>query len=465
MNTKGKYGRLIKNFVVFGIGAFSSKILVFLLMPLYTRILTNSEYGVVDLITSTANLLIPFITLGIVQAVIRFGLDKNIKKSDVFTTGILATVGGFIILLCFLPLIMTFDSVSAYTVLIYVFIFFSSIRQLSSQFVRARGYVKLYTIDGCISTVTTCLFTALYLAVFRWGINGYIAAIITADVLSTIFLFVMADLKKYFKPKGLNRSVVAGMIRYSIPMIPNTIFWWITTNSDRYMVTAYLGTGVNGLYAVANKMPSIIMVLSSIFTEAWQISAMEDSTPHERNKFFTTIFQSYQSIVFMIASGLIMTCQILIKILTGKDFHAAWEYVPFLMMATAFSCLVSFLSSVYMVEKKSGQSMITTFAGAVINIVLNFALIPYMGANGAAFATFASYFVVLFVRLLTTRKFIKIDPNMPKLLASTAVLLIQSYVIIAQMPYWIAIEIFLFCLVAVMNGGCVVRSIRKLLKK
>ena len=84
-----KYKRLISNTVIFAIGTFSSKVLVFLLMPLYTRVLTDAEYGVTDLIVQTGNLLLPLVSLGIINAVIRFGLDRQVRKSDVFLKNII----------------------------------------------------------------------------------------------------------------------------------------------------------------------------------------------------------------------------------------------------------------------------------------------------------------------------------------------------------------------------------------
>lgn len=99
-----KYKKLISNTVIFAIGTFSSKVLVFLLMPLYTTVLSNEEYGVTDLLVQTGNLLLPLVSLGIVNAVVRFGLDKSVRKTDVFSTGLLTIFCGFGALLAFWPL-------------------------------------------------------------------------------------------------------------------------------------------------------------------------------------------------------------------------------------------------------------------------------------------------------------------------------------------------------------------------
>lgn len=84
MILSNKYRNLAQNTVIFAIGTFSSKLLVFIMMPIYTRALSTAEYGTVDLIQQISNLLVPIVTLGVTNALIRFGLDKSFRKNDVF---------------------------------------------------------------------------------------------------------------------------------------------------------------------------------------------------------------------------------------------------------------------------------------------------------------------------------------------------------------------------------------------
>jgi O-antigen/teichoic acid export membrane protein len=460
-----KYKKLIYNTFIFGIGTFSSKILVFLLLPLYTRVLTNADYGVVDLIVQTSNLLIPIISMGIANGVIRYGLDKSYKKSDVFTTGLITILAGFLIFLLFEPLISKIKYISEYSDIIYFYVLMSSLRSLCSQFVRSKNMVKLYAFDGVLSTITTTSITILFLVKLKLGVNGYLLAIILSDFLSSVFLIITAKLYKYVKFNFKNKFLPKEMILYSIPLIPTTIFWWITNVSDRFIVAYMLGTEANGLYAISYKIPTIITLISSIFTEAWQISAVGEKSIDEREKFFTNVFKSYASIIFIAASALILFVKVITKLLVSNSFYPSWQYVPFLVMATSYSCLVNFLGSIYFVEKKSNLSLITTLVGAIINIILNFILIPKLGINGASFATFISFSSVFILRALNTRKFIKIKWNCNKLILNTFLLLIQSLIMIFEIPYWIIFEITIFIIMSLINTKDVLKSIRKLLKR
>lgn len=459
-----KYKKLIYNTLIFGIGTFSSKLLVFFLLPLYTRVLTKSDYGLVDLIIQSSNLLIPIVSVGITNAVIRFGLDRSVNKSSVFTTGLATILCGFSIFLLLEPLVSKIQFISEYLILIYAFVLMSSLRSLCSQFIRAKNMVRLYAFDGIISSITTTSLTIIFLVVLRFGIYGYVAAIILSDFLSSAFLFLSARLYRYINFNIKDKSIPASMIKYSVPLIPTTIFWWITNVSDRFIVAHMLGTVANGLYAIAYKIPTIVTLVSSIFIEAWQLSAVSEKNTTEQERFFTNVFKSYSSLVFIAASTLILLLKIITRILVSESFYESWRYVPFLVMATSFSCLVNFLGSIYFVEKKSNITLVTTFIGAVLNVFLNFMLIPKFGVNGASFATFVSFAAVFVIRALNSRKYIKINYNPRRLETNTIFLLLQSFIMIFEVPLWPMYEALIWFLIILINSGEILMSSKKLLR-
>ena len=425
-----KYWKLISNTLIFAIGTFSSKVLVFFLMPLYTSVLSEAEYGTVDLMVQIGNFLLPLVSCGIINGIIRFGLDKYYKKKDVFTTGFVTILG--------------------------------SLRSLCSQFVRAKGYVKLYALDGLLSTATTIFFNVLYLVVLKWGINGYILAMVSADTLSTIFLFYIAGLRRYLHLRGLNRRTSKEMLRYSIPLIPNSIFWWVNNMASRYLIAFFLGEELNGLFAVSNKIPTVIVLMSNIFMDAWQMSAVSD-VPQKRAQFFSRVFLCYQALLCTAASGLILFSKVITSILVADSYYSSWKYIPLLLISTIFSCMSTFLGSVYMVEKKSMLNFITTGAGAVLNVVLNLLFIPSMKVNGAALATLISYMVVFVLRAIDTHRFIPMRFSPTRLVFNTVVLLAQAVIMIFEIKGWILFEVALTLLMIIANLSALWATARKVL--
>lgn len=459
-----KYKKLISNTLIFAIGTFSSKVLVFLLMPFYTRVLTRGELGTADLIVQTSNLIIPIVSVGLSNAIIRFGLDHAVDKRDVFTGGITILGCGYALFLVLRPLLMLIPMIDEHTHLIYLYVLTSCLRSLCSQFVRAREYVRLYAFDGVLSTVMVILFNVLFLVVFDLGITGYVIATICSDFLSACFLFFIAGLHRFIRYNGIHWRVVLDMLRFAVPLIPANVFWWITNVSDRYFVTYLLSSDENGLYAMAYKIPTMIILVSGIFTDAWQMSAITENG-NGRDRFFTNVASAYQAVIFTAGSGLILFTKLLGKIFWAPAFYDAWRYVPFLVLATVFSCFVTFLGSIYLAEKRSVATLVTTIAGAVLNVILNFLLIPNYGVNGAAFATFMSYFTVFALRAVDTRRFIKIHWNLPKLMSNVAVLLVQSWIMLQSKPGWIFPVAGLCALMIAMNFRLLLTNLQKLLSR
>lgn len=431
-----KYKKLAANTVIFAISKFSSSVLSFLLMPYVTAKLVSSDYSTADLIQQTANVLIPIVFLQINSAALRFALDKDSDKTSVFTVGLRTTIEGFLVFLIFyypITLIRLNDTpLGDYAPLIYVFVLVSGTRQLCQQFVRGCGYVKLYAFDGILATATTLLFNLLFLGPFNWGVYGYVIAIIASDACSIIFLFIGAKLWKNVTFKRLPSNARKEMLKYSIPMVPSIILWWITNVSDRYMVTYFVGASENGLYTAASKIPNFVILFSTVFIDAWQLSAVDEYDSDSREAFFTKVFRVYSGGIFVVASALIFFCRIITKILVDDSYFNSWKFVPVLIIATSFSCLVNFLASVYMAEKKSFMGMVTALSGAITNIVLNFVLIPIMGATGAAVATVVSFVVVFVFRGFNTNKYVKIDFKLPVLISETVIIVAQCAIMIVM---------------------------------
>ncbi len=429
-----KYKKLATNTIIFAIGTFSSKVLSFLLMPYVTRMLVTGDYGTADLVQQTANVLIPIVFLQINSAALRFALDKDSDKAEVFTVGVRTTLRGFVVFLLLAYPISLINingfKIKDYIVLLYAFVLVSGFRQLCQQFVRGCGRVKTFAVDGILATGTTLLFNLLFLGPLKWGVNGYILAIIASDLCSVLFLTVSCKLWKNIKLKGVRKSATMEMLRYSIPMMPSIILWWIINVSDRYMVTGFIGTAETGLYTAASKIPNFVVMFSSIFIDAWQLSAVDEYNNDGTEDFFTKVFRVYSGGIFAVSAGLIVFCQLLTKILVAPSYYDSWQYVPILIMGTAISCHVNFLASVYMAEKKNVMAMVTAFAGAATNVALNLLLIPSIGAIGAAIATAISFIVAFVARGIDARRFLHIHYNTPLILLEMALLAAQSGVLL-----------------------------------
>jgi O-antigen/teichoic acid export membrane protein len=241
------------------------------------------------------------------------------------------------------------------------------------------------------------------------------------------------------------------MLRYCLPLIPASLFWWVTNVSDRYMVTYIIDETANGLYSVSYKIPTLINLLSSIFMEAWHMSAISEKDSPQRSAFFSKVFRAYSSLLFCAGSFLTLSCRFFMRYLVADSYFIAWRYIPVLILATVFCCFANFLNSVYVVERKSTLSLLTVMAGALANIILNLILIPWMGVMGAAVATMLSYLVVFALRIWSTRSMIKLQINYPNMGINTIIIIVQAVLMLCQVPYTLLWSVLLFVVLGLLN--------------
>lgn len=434
---ENKYKRLVSNTALFAISQFSSRLLFFVMAPLFTYWFDTPEMvGTKELLNQFANFSIPIVSLGISNAVIRFGLDKGINKRQVYTNGFVAIGMGFVVLLAVSPLLVRVSWFKDYIILLWIYVAVSCLRTLNCQFVRARQLNRLYAVDGIVCTVVTCLFYVLFLRVLNLGPMGYLLAVICADGFSSLFLFFTANLWRYIDFRG-TRGLLPQMLRYSLPLVPASIFWWVMNASDLMFVAAMLPDGElqTGIYGSSYKLPTVLTIVSTIFTEAWQISAFTDGTESQRESFFTRVFGAYQSLMFLAGAGLILIAKPFMN-LFQESFRVGWKYIPLLVVATIFSSLSNFLNSIYMVEKRSGLSLYTMAAGAVLNCILNFLLIPIWQVYGAVIATVVSYLLVFVLRAVNVRGLLRMEYSPLKLCVNCAILVLESLLMLYEIGGW-----------------------------
>ena len=458
-----KYKTLLSNTFLISLGTFGSKLLTFVMVRFYTGVLTPADYGTADLIMQTANLLLPLVSLGITNGVFRFALDRKEQRRSIFTIGFYTILLGSLILLAALPLLSNSDSLREYTLLIGVYTLASCLHSLCAQYIRAEGKTALFAVQGIINTALVIGFNITFLLVFRMGVFGYVMSVVAADGICTLFLVLREKLWKLWLPKPEGQLWNA-MLRYSIPLIPATIFWWITSVSDRYMVAYFLGTDANGLYAVACKIPTVLTLLSTIFMEAWQFSAIQEATGDREVhiRFYTQVWSAFLAVMVMAGSVIIVLCRLEIRILSTQQYYEAWKYIPTLSMAMVFSAFSSFMGSVYVVTEKSRLSLWTALWSALANIFLNFLLIPRIGIQGAAIATLASYVLCFVIRAVTSRRLIPFTLFTPRLIGSGLLLGIQSLLCFTANPGAPFFQMACLLLLLVLNRKPFVLTIQQL---
>ena len=429
--------RLFGNTVIFTVGKFVSKLLVFFMMPLYTACLSEAQYSTADLITQLANLLIPLACLGINEGIFRNAAAKEGDKEAFFSSGV-AILGfstlGFLVLS---PLLLLLEYFASYVWLIVVFVLCSNFHSVCAQYVCAIGKTKTFAAQGILNTALNIAFNLLFLLGFGMKIEGYVLSVVCADFVTTLVLILTCRLWRSFSVKKISKPLMGEMLRFSLPLIPTTVFWWITGVSDRYLVARMRSDAENGLYAAAYKIPTLLTYMVSVFNEAWRLSAVKESNDEgECAAFFGKVFRYYVAVVFVGGAFLIAFAKVCSIVLFADSYYEAWLYVPILVVATVFTSFDTFLATAYFTKKKTMVSFYTSMLGAVLNIALNLLWIPSWGAVGASLATFISYFAVFVLRAATMHRYIRFNLQIPKITVNTVLLAGMVVIMMLQPTMW-----------------------------
>ncbi|MBQ7917419.1 MAG: flippase [Clostridia bacterium] len=429
INGEKRSSFLLNNTIIFAVSIFGTKILSFFLLPLYTNVLTTTQYGQIDL-TTTINSLLPFfLTLCISDAVLRFVMEKKEDQKKILTYAMKIIGIGTLILtiglgVCFVTNII--NSSNKYYLFLVLLFPLDAFRTLFSSFLKGIEKTKDILIESLISTFLTLTLTIITVVVLKWGVFGYLGSSVLGLVFGCLYYYlrIRKETGKLIEP-GIAAELKRQMILYSLPLILNGLSWWINASSDKFIINMFWGESENGIYSVAGKVASILTMVTNIFAQAWTLSSIKSCQDDDYGDFFSNIYNSYNALLLIGASFLILINQPLSKFLFAKDFFIANESSSILVVSIIFNSLASFLSGAFSAFKNNRVLAISTIISAVINIGLNFLLIPKLGCVGAATATVISFIVLWLLRLYFAKKYIKIKSNFILNIFSYILILIQ----------------------------------------
>lgn len=405
-----KKKQLAKNTIIIFFGRVCTQLISFFLLPLYTSYLNTSEYGIVDLIQTYVTLLVPVITLELEMSIFRYLVDarsseKNTNKLISNNFFVLAVSLGifsimYIIVSCFINI--PFKWLILVDIIVCV---------LSGNFLQvARGFGRTldYSISCILTGLTTVISNIILICFIKMGASGMIISMALANGICSLYLFFRLKLYSKINFKNVDFKLLKDMYKYSIPLIPNGISWWIVNVSDRSIISWVLGAGANGLYAISNKFPTIISSLTGIFNLSWAESAALHIDAHDRDEFFSDITNTVIKLFTSLGVGMIACMPFVFPLLIDSKYDEAFYYIPFLVLGTVFNVAICLYSQVYLAKKLSKQVATTAIIGAIINIILNIVFIKKLGLYAASLSTAISYFVMMVYRHIDLKKYINI---------------------------------------------------------
>ena len=400
---------LVKKTFIYAIGNIGSKILAYVMVLVYSHFILAEELGYYDLILTTVSMLQPIITFQISDGLYRFLLSR--KEDD--KSQIIAVVFKFLLIttlvaeIIYVPVAIYYQLkypvwVGLYLLTTIAFFFFH-------EAIRGLGKSREYAAIGIINSIIMFAVEVIGLLVFRVGVLSLIAGnVISMSVCVGIMIAWRQEFRNLQKIR-FDKVLFKKILLYSIPLVPNTVCWWVVNSSDRYIILAFLGTEYNGIYSISNKFPTILTTITGIFYLAWQESAIKEYNSPNRDEFFSDIFKKYYRLLFTLCMCGIPFTHVVIDLFVGNDYKNAWVYTGALYLGAVFSALCSFLGMGYQISKETSRSVSTTVVAAGINAGINIGLISVLGLHAASISTFVAYFFLFVIRIKHTKRYFTLD--------------------------------------------------------
>lgn len=414
---------LAKNTAIVTVGKICTQLISFFLLPLYTAYLSTEEYGVVDLLNTLISLLIPILTFQIDQGIFRILIDKrNDEKgqSKLITSTIFFLGVQSVIYLTIFMIVSPWIN-NEYKYFLATNLVATAFTNVLLQISRGLGDNTKYTLGSFISATVTILLNVILIVGFKMNAYGMLTASFLGNVACIIYLTISLKLPKYIKRSNYEKNELKTILKYSIPLIPNQISWWIVSVSDRLIITYFMNVSMNGIYSVANKFSSVITTIYSVFNIAWTESAAVNFKEEDRDKYFSKILNIVIRFFGALCIGIIAYMPFVFNILVNESYNEAYMQIPILMIATMFNVLVNFLGSIYVAKKLTKEIAKTSFFAAIINAVINIGLINYIGLFAASLSTLFAWLAMLIYRFIDSKKHIKLKIDLKLVLSMIAI--------------------------------------------
>lgn len=417
---------LMKNTFIIAIGKFSTQVISYFLLPLYTSILTTSEYGIYDFLVTACIFLVPFITLLMEESMFRFLIDEETKtgKMKVMSNVCIYSVFSMIIWCLLLLIVLTFFKFK-YTFVFILYIISCIFITLNNSISRGMGKIKVYSLSNFILSILTIILNILFIVTFRMGTKGLLYATIIANIITSLFVFFKLKVYSYIKFKYVKKKTLKKLVTYSYPLVPNSIGWSIINISDRLIITLFLGSSSNGIYAMANKFPNIINTFSGFFFTAFKENASKVIKDNNYKEYYDNIQEIVHRAFMSISLLLITGVPFIFNLFINKAYSDAYNYIPILVIALYYGNMSGFYGSLFVAFKETKTIGRSTIVGAILNLLVNLILIKYVGIYAAVISTLVSNYVVNLYRKRKINTYFKLG-SIKKYYISILIMIVLS---------------------------------------
>ncbi len=436
--SRGK--ELVKNTAIVAAGRACTKLLSFFLLPFYTAVLSQEDYGVVDLLNSYVALLLPLVVFQIEEALFRFMIDVRDRETErrrVISTTIFFCLAQSILFLLIFGVVQIWITL-AFKEFLAINLVLSVFSGALLQLTRGLGDNFAYAFGSFLNALTVILLNIVLVLFCDMGALGLLVSAVLANLVSTLYIVCRMRVYRDIRLKWFDRELLKNMLSYSLPLVPNNLCWWVMGASDKSIITFFMGSGANGVLSVSQKFSTMYTTFYSIFNLTWTEHASIHKNDEDRAQYYSEIIETSFRVLASACLGIIACVALFFPLLVNAKFGESYYQIPIYMLASLIYSAIGIYSVVYIADKKTKEIAKTSMAAAVLNIVINVLLVQRIGLYAASISSAAAYAFIFAVRYFDIQKMMKIRMKKSVVL-SVAALMIVDFVVYYMRITWLSV--------------------------
>lgn len=415
--------QLVGNSAILMAGRFGSQLISFLLLPLYTAILAPQEYGIVDLFNTYTTLLLPIVSFQLDLGLFRFMLDVRDREEEqkkILST-VMLTNGLQVAVYALIYLVVQTQIHSEYKIFLLLHVVLNVVSNALLQFARGRSNNAAYAIAGFTSASVMVLLNVLFIAVLRIGALGLFLGVVGGQLVQIAYIFITQRTWRYFSVRAYDRTIAKEITRYSVPLIPSVVSWWMINATNRTVITYVLTVAANGIFSIASKFSSLLSVAYGIFSLAWSETVILHIDDADSSSFLSNTINDLFKLFASVCLGIIAMMPFMFPIFVNTQYSEALPLIPILVLAVFFEILCGLFSVVFYARKNTKENAKTAIYAVLINLVVSVVLIRLIGLYAAALSTLIAFLSMSVYRYVSVQKYVRIKISSRMVLLSVLV--------------------------------------------
>ncbi len=425
-----------KELFTYGVMGGIAKVVQFILFPIFTRVFSVTEYGVLDSIAVFTSFVGMGIGLSLPSALNRYFYDKRVLSNPslystlLFFTSLVAVII-FSIIVIFseqIGILLTDRAdVSYYIILGALSAVFTSVNSLSYTLLRLRKKIVAYNVLNIIKTISFVVLSLTSVFILNRGLEGiYLSMVIS----SLIPFFIGLYLNYSFLTIQFDASELIRSLKFSLPMFPAVFVSWANKQTDRIIILTYVGLSGVGIFGAGFRISNVMQLFSSIYQKAWGPFAMEIMEKEGRNEFYRKAVTLYATFVAVACLFIIGFSQEILWVIAPPEYHEAFYVIPWLLGATVCHGSLGMINLGTILSEKTGANSIASWSGYIVNLSLTIFLVKNYGIQGAAIGTFIAEMTTAIILWNRSVKLTDVEFNTLAVVSIVLIYIVTSIVFI-----------------------------------